>query len=140
MGHRHGRLRFDRRHVSQLRRAAGRGSDFARGYLRCRPSAPSGSVAGRAHQTSEQGWQPTGGFAEGQVMSALDLAKKLKSKFGDLLSEPAEFRGEITLKIADANRIAEVCGAAKQEFGFDYLVDITSIDNYGEDPRFTIAY
>jgi NADH-quinone oxidoreductase subunit C len=29
---------------------------------------------------------------------------------------------------------------AKKELGFDYLADITSIDNYGEDPRFTIVY
>ena len=28
-------------------------------------------------------------------MTALALAQQLKSRFGDLLSEPAEFRGEI---------------------------------------------
>ena len=58
----------------------------------------------------------------------------------DLLSEPAEFRGEITLKVRDAERIAEVCAFAKKELGFDYLVDISSVDNYGEDPRFTMVY
>ncbi len=73
-------------------------------------------------------------------MSALEFANQLKAKFGDLLSEPAEFRGEITLQLADAERIAEVCEFAKKELGFDYLVDITSIDNYGEDPRWTVVY
>ena len=34
----------------------------------------------------------------------------------------------------------EVCAFAKKELGFDYLVDITSVDNYGEDPRFTLVY
>ena len=58
-------------------------------------------------------------------MSALEFANQLKAKFGDLLSEPAEFRGEITLQLADAERIAEVCEFAKKELGFDYLVDIT---------------
>jgi NADH-quinone oxidoreductase subunit C len=29
---------------------------------------------------------------------------------------------------------------AKQELGFDYLVDITSVDNYGDDPRFMLVY
>jgi len=29
---------------------------------------------------------------------------------------------------------------AKNELGFDYLVDITSIDNYGDDPRFSLVY
>jgi len=73
-------------------------------------------------------------------VAAIDLAKQLKARFGELLSEPVEFRGEITMKVADAERIAEVCLFAKQELGFDYLTDITSIDNYGDDPRFTLVY
>jgi NADH-quinone oxidoreductase subunit C len=73
-------------------------------------------------------------------MSALELAQQLKAKFGDLISDPAEFRGEVTLKVADAERIPEVCGFAKKDLGFDYLVDITSVDNYGDDPRFTLVY
>lgn len=73
-------------------------------------------------------------------MSALELAQQLKAKFGDLISDPAEFRGDVTLKIADAGRMPEVCAFAKKELGFDYLVDISSVDNYGEDPRFTIVY
>jgi NADH-quinone oxidoreductase subunit C len=74
------------------------------------------------------------------AVSALDLAKQLKARFGDLISEPVEFRGEISLKVADAERIMEVCAFAKQELGFDYLVDVSSIDNYGEDPRWTVVY
>ena len=61
-------------------------------------------------------------------MTALELAQKLKHRFGDLLSEPSEFRAEITLKLLDAERIAEVCGFAKKELDFDYLVDITAVD------------
>jgi NADH-quinone oxidoreductase subunit C len=74
------------------------------------------------------------------TVSAPDLAKQLKAKFGDVLSEPAEFRGEITVQLADAERIADVCEFAKKELGFDFLVDITSIDSYGEDPRWTVVY
>jgi len=73
-------------------------------------------------------------------MSALELAKAIQAKFGDLISEPVEFRGEVTLKVADAERIAEVCAFAKAELNFDYLLDITSVDNYGDDPRFTLVY
>ncbi len=73
-------------------------------------------------------------------MIALELALKLRAQFGDLLSEPAEFRGEITLKVSDAERMPEVCTFAKQDLGFNYLVDISSVDNYGDDPRFTIVY
>ncbi len=73
-------------------------------------------------------------------MSNLDSANQLKAKFGDLISEPVAFRGEVTLNLADAQQIAEICGFAKSKLGFDYLVDISSIDNYGEDPRWTVVY
>ena len=73
-------------------------------------------------------------------MSALEFAKKIKTKFGDLISEPTECRGEITLEIRNAERSVEVCEFAKKELGFNYLVDISSIDNYGEDPRWAVVY
>ena len=73
-------------------------------------------------------------------MSNLDLVNQLKAKFGDLISEPTDFRGEITVTVADAEQIALVCGFAKSTLGFEYLVDISSIDNYGEDPRWTMVY
>ena len=73
-------------------------------------------------------------------MIALELVEKIKNKFSELISSPAEFRGEVTIRLADAERIAEVCAFAKKELQFDYLADITSIDNYGDDPRFTIVY
>ena len=73
-------------------------------------------------------------------MTSLEFAKQLRAKFGDLISEPAEARGEVSLKIADAERVVEVCTFAKNELGFDYLLDVTSTDNYGEDPRWTVVY
>jgi NADH-quinone oxidoreductase subunit C len=73
-------------------------------------------------------------------MSVLELANQLKAQFGDLLSAPAEFRGEITLLLADPEKLVEVCTHAKQALGFDYLVDISSVDNYGDDPRWTLVY
>jgi NADH-quinone oxidoreductase subunit C len=71
---------------------------------------------------------------------ALESAQKIKAKFGDLISEPAEFRGEITVKLADAEQITAVCDFTKTELGFNYLVDISSVDNYGDDPRWTVVY
>jgi NADH-quinone oxidoreductase subunit C len=73
-------------------------------------------------------------------MNSLEQAKKIKAKFGDLISEPAEFRGEITVKLSDAEQIAAVCEFAKGQLGFDYLVDISSLDNYGDDPRWKVVY
>lgn len=73
-------------------------------------------------------------------MTAGELAQQLKARFGDLISDPVEFRGETTVKLSDSNCIAEICQFAKKNLGFDYLVDISSIDNYGDDPRWTVVY
>ena len=72
--------------------------------------------------------------------AAAELAQRLQARFPEWLSGPEEFRGELTLRLKDAERIAEVCAVARRELGFDYLVDITSIDHYGEDPRFMLVY
>lgn len=73
-------------------------------------------------------------------MSAREFAQQLKARFGDCISEPAEFRAEITVQLSDPERIAEVCQFAKEIQGFDYLVDVSSVDNYGSDPRWTMVY
>jgi NADH-quinone oxidoreductase subunit C len=73
-------------------------------------------------------------------MSAREFAQQLKTRFGDWISEPKEFRAEITVQLSEAGRIAEICQFAKKEMGFDYLVDISSLDNYGTDPRWTVVY
>lgn len=68
------------------------------------------------------------------------FVQKLKKAFPKVAAAASEFRGEWTLSILDSGRIAEVCQFAKKELGFDYLVDISSVDNYGEDPRFELVY
>jgi NADH-quinone oxidoreductase subunit C len=74
------------------------------------------------------------------VPTPLELANQLRDKFPELLSEPAAFRGEVTLVVADAERITDVCRWAKSELGFDLLLDLSSVDNYGDDPRWTVVY
>jgi len=71
---------------------------------------------------------------------AAELAAKLRDAFAATISEPSEFRGEISLVVSEPAKIALICEFAKSQLGFDYLVDITSLDNYGEDPRFTLVY
>jgi NADH-quinone oxidoreductase subunit C len=79
-------------------------------------------------------------FAKFSNVTSFEQAKKLKARFGDLISEPVEFRGEITVEVADAEQIVAVCEFAKKQLGFDYLVDVSSLDNYGDDPRWTVIY
>jgi NADH-quinone oxidoreductase subunit C len=74
------------------------------------------------------------------VPTSLELAGQLREKFGDLISEPLEFRGEVTVTVVDPERIAEVCQHAKTVLGFDLLLDLSSVDNYGDDPRWTVVY
>jgi NADH-quinone oxidoreductase subunit C len=78
--------------------------------------------------------------SKAQAAKSMEFAAQLRAKFGELISGPSEFRGEVSVRVGDAEKIAEVCGFAKKEMGFDYLVDISSVDNYGDDPRFTIIY
>ncbi len=50
-----------------------------------------------------------------------------------------EFRGETTLLI-DAANIVEIARLCKEELGFTYLLDISSVDNFGSEPRFEMVY
>jgi len=73
-------------------------------------------------------------------MTTKQLAKTLKHQFKEIVFGPVEFRGEWTLEVSDASRIAEVCQFAKSKQGFDFLVDLTTIDNHEETPRWTAVY
>lgn len=73
-------------------------------------------------------------------MTALESANEIKAKFGDAISEPAEFRGEVTIELADSKKIDKVAKHAKEKLGFNLLLDICSIDHYGDDPRWTVVY
>ncbi len=74
------------------------------------------------------------------VPTPLELARQLRETFSDLLAEPLEFRGEVTLVVRDPERIAEVCRHAKETLGYDLLLDLSSVDNYGDEPRWTVVY
>src|SRR5438045_6966960 len=72
-------------------------------------------------------------------MTTQELLPSLEKSLGEKIQNKTEFRGEITYTIvpADLREIAKLC---RDELSFDYLIDITSIDNSGEEPRFEIVY
>ena len=74
------------------------------------------------------------------MTTAADLAQQIKDKFGKLISGPVGFRGEFTLNLTDADKIVEVCEFAKHKLNFNYLIDISTLDHYGDDPRFSVVY
>jgi len=70
-------------------------------------------------------------------MSTANVAAKLEGKFGNL--KKTEFRGETTLTVP-LEAIHEVAQYCKEALGFDYLIDLSGVDNYGEEPRFEVVY
>jgi NADH-quinone oxidoreductase subunit C len=72
-------------------------------------------------------------------MSRQELLESLEKSCGPKILGKTEFRGETTYMIApsDVREIARLC---RDNLSFDYLLDITSIDNLGEEPRFEIVY
>jgi NADH-quinone oxidoreductase subunit C len=72
-------------------------------------------------------------------MTGLELFASLGKLLGAKIQEKTEFRGETTFVVlpADLREVAQFC---RDELSFDYLLDITSVDNFGEEPRFEIVY
>src|SRR5438128_7281625 len=72
-------------------------------------------------------------------MTAQELLPSLEKSLGEKVQNKTEFRGETTYTIAPAD-LREIARFCRDELSFDYLIDITSIDNFGEEPRFEIVY
>jgi NADH-quinone oxidoreductase subunit C len=72
-------------------------------------------------------------------MTGADLLASLGQLLGPKIQERIEFRGEVTFVIlkTDLREVAKFC---REELSFDYLLDITSVDNFGEEPRFRVVY
>jgi NADH-quinone oxidoreductase subunit C len=72
-------------------------------------------------------------------MTPQQAVEQLKTRFGETVGAPVEFRGETTVTVAPA-KIVDVCRFLKAEYGFDMLTDLAGVDNYGEDPRYEVDY
>lgn len=72
-------------------------------------------------------------------MSPQDAAAKIAVKFPSAVTGEKEFRGEKSLTL-DPTQFHDVCVHAREALGFDYLVDISSVDHFGDEPRFEVVY
>ncbi|HTL79247.1 MAG TPA: NADH-quinone oxidoreductase subunit C [Candidatus Babeliales bacterium] len=72
-------------------------------------------------------------------MTPQEILDSLGQTFGEKLQDSTEFRGETTYSIA-ASDLREIAKFCRDDLSFDYLLDITSIDNFGEEPRFEVVY
>lgn len=50
-----------------------------------------------------------------------------------------EFRGETSLVVEPA-AIKDICRFCKDSLGYTVLVDLSGVDNFGEEPRFEVVY
>lgn len=72
-------------------------------------------------------------------MTSEESIESLEKSFPGKFENKAEFRGETTFTIA-ADDVVEIAKFCRDRLLFDYLLDITSIDNFGDEPRFEIVY
>lgn len=63
----------------------------------------------------------------------------LKDHFAGAILDAVEFRGEHTVIIEKAKAL-EILRYCRDELGFDYLIDISSLDHLGSDPRWEMVY
>jgi NADH-quinone oxidoreductase subunit C len=72
-------------------------------------------------------------------MTSQELIGLFEKSFGVKIQPKREFRGETSFTIT-ASDLREVTQFCRDRLSFDYLLDIASIDNFGEDPRFEMVY
>jgi len=72
-------------------------------------------------------------------MTCEDAVKKLREAFPDSIHEETQFRGETSLRIAKSS-LRDICFHARDRMGFDYLVDVSSVDHFGQEPRYEMVY
>ncbi len=72
-------------------------------------------------------------------MSAVADVTQLRELFGDAILETIEFREEQTLCVR-LGKLHEVLEKCHSSLGYEMIIDISSLDHFGEDPRFEMVY
>src|SRR5437867_2033454 len=67
-------------------------------------------------------------------MNAAQIVQALKEKFADAITGTVEFRGEhsVSVKLELLKPLMRYC---RDELGFDYLIDVSSVDHGDVEPR-----
>lgn len=72
-------------------------------------------------------------------MSASSDVISLKAAFEAQICEIIEFRGEHTVRV-ELDSLHAVLKKCKADLGYELILDISSIDYFGDDPRFEVVY
>ena len=72
-------------------------------------------------------------------MTGPELVASIGRMCGSKIQSKTEFRGETTYLIA-REHLRDVAKFCRDELSFDYLLDVSSVDNFGDEPRFEVVY
>ena len=72
-------------------------------------------------------------------MSAQDAISSLQRQFPGRVGQGREFRDEWTVDV-DREIVRAMAAHLKNDLGFNFLVDISSVDHFGDEPRYEVVY
>ena len=72
-------------------------------------------------------------------MSSAPDVIQLRECFGGKIVETVEFRGEQTLRV-ELGALHDVLAKCRNDLAYEMVLDVSSVDHLGEDPRFEIVY
>tara|TARA_B000000565_G_scaffold255685_1_gene237142 strand:+ start:2522 stop:3097 length:576 start_codon:yes stop_codon:yes gene_type:complete len=72
-------------------------------------------------------------------MNSSEAVEKIETRFQDNILLKNSFRDELSLTVTKDSLI-EIMTFCRNDLGFDYLVDLTAVDNLGTNPRYEVVY
>ena len=72
-------------------------------------------------------------------MNSSEAVEKIETRFQENILLKNSFRDELSLTVTKDSLI-EIMTFCKNDLGFDYLVDLTAVDNLGTNPRYEVVY
>ena len=72
-------------------------------------------------------------------MNSSEAVEKIEAKFQGNILLKNSFRDELSLTVSKDSLI-EIMTFCKKDLGFNYLVDLTAVDNLGVNPRYEVVY
>ena len=69
----------------------------------------------------------------------IETIQKIRAAFPNAVLNETFFRDEYSLTIAISS-LRDICLHARDVLGFNYLIDVSSVDHFGEEPRFEMVY
>ena len=72
-------------------------------------------------------------------MAAAEDVTKLREIFGEKILKTVEFRGESTVVVA-LDSLFKVLEKCRNELEYEMILDISSVDHFGDHPRFEVVY